>query len=204
MLSHSIWLDRWLILPLMNLSPETVSVRLLFHPLNFWPFEGDSATTLKSSLRDTESSKLSLSLSLALSLSLSSTNQIVRSKKAEVEVQCNASEYTRFQLDSCNCKGPTVAPISKVGPKSKVNVLPGRIGTKDLPLITIVTARCRIERFSSLSLTICKNKILVGTNRVLPLAMSQPLTAQSTPRSTTHWQQSLRDTCRFLLDFSPS
>lgn len=72
----------------MNLSPETVSTRLLFHPLNFRLLEGDSATTLKSSLRDTESSKLSLSLSL----SLSSTNQITRSKKAEVEVQCNAVE----------------------------------------------------------------------------------------------------------------
>lgn len=201
MLSHSIWLDRWLILPLMNLSPETVSTRLLFHPLNFRLLEGDSATTLKSSLRDTESSKLSLSLFLSPSrVPIKSPDR----RKQKLKFNVTRSRYTRFQLDSRNCKGPTVAPISKVGPKSKVNVLPGRIGTKDLPLITIVTARCRIERFSSLSLTICKNEILVGTNRVLPLAMSQPLTAQSTPRSTTHWQQSLRDTCRFLLDFSPS
>ena len=171
----------------MNLSPETVPVRLLFHPLNFRPFEGDSATTLKSSLRDTESSKLTFSLSLSLSLSLFLVPiKSFDRRKQKLKFNVTRSEYTRFQLDSCNCKGPTVAPISKVGPKSKVNVLPGRIGTKDLPLITIVTARCRIERFSSLSLTICKNKILVGTNRVLPLAMSQPLTAQSTPRSTTH------------------
>lgn len=165
----------------MNLSPETVSARLLFHPLNFRPLEGDSATTLKSSLRDTESSKLSFSLSLFL-VPIKSFDR----RKQKLKFNVTRSRYTRFQLDSRNCKGPTVAPISKVGPKSKVNELPGRIGTKDLPSITIVTARCRVERFSLLSLTIFKNEVLVGTNRVLPLAMSQPLTAQSTPRSTTH------------------
>lgn len=166
-------------MPLMNLSPETVSARLLFHPLNFRPLEGNSATTLKSSLGDTESSKLSFSLFL---VPIKSSDR----RKQKLKFNVTRSGYTRFQLDSRNCKGPTVAPISKVGPKSKVNVLPGRIGTKDLPSITIVTARCRVERFSLLSLTISKNEILVGTNRVLPLAMSQPLTAQSTPRSTTH------------------
>lgn len=149
MLSHSIWLDRWLILTLMNLSPETVSARLLFHPLNFRPLEGDSATTLRSSLRDTESSKLSFSLSLFL-IPIKSFDR----RKQKLKFNVTRSGYTRFQLDSRNCKRPMVAPISKVGPKSKVNVLPGRIGTKDLPLITIVTARCRVERFSLLSLTI--------------------------------------------------
>ena len=68
-------------------------------------------------------------------LNLARTAKSFDRRERKLKFNVTRSWYTRFQLDSRNCKGPTVAPISKVAPGSKVNALPTQtIGTRTIYL----------------------------------------------------------------------
>lgn len=118
---------------------------------------------------------------------------------------------TRFQLDRRNCKGPTVAPISKVAPGSKVNALPTPIGTQTISheIHATVLPRHRSKCPDDFSPTTARVTTdlapIVRTNR---RSITRYVAIADNPiDSTVHHSLttlSLRDTCRFLLDFSPS
>jgi len=109
----------------------------------------------------------------------------------------------------------TVAPISKVGSQGH-SPLPYQAGRRDRKWRSCrIRARARIERESRCACLPATP--LVVRRRSFSLALSLSLSPSqdpchtrtmpprcSAPRSTTHWQGSLRDTCYFLLDFSPS
>lgn len=110
----------------------------------------------------------------------------------------------------------TVAPISKVGSQGH-SPLPYQAGRCDRKWRSCrIRARARIERELSLRVlaghppSSCVTSRLFSSHSPLSISTRQDLyhtravPSRSAPRSTTHWQGSLRDTCYFLLDFSPS
>jgi len=105
----------------------------------------------------------------------------------------------------------TVAPISKVGSQGH-SPLPYQAGRRDRKWRSCrIRARARIERELSLRVLATPRRLRLSFPFTLfSLSLSQDpchmrtMPPRSAPRSTTHWQGSLRDTCYFLLDFSPS
>lgn len=108
----------------------------------------------------------------------------------------------------------TVAPISKVGSQGH-SPLPYQAGRHDRKWRSCrIRARARIERESPVRVLASHPPVVLRLphSRSLTLARlpgrgpchTRAMPPRSAPRSTTHWQRSLRDTCYFLLDFSPS
>lgn len=121
-------------------------------------------------------------------------------RKLKLKFNATRSCYTLdFSSITANCKWPTVAPISKVAPGGKVNALPPQRSSSFDRFLISDTLPYRIVFFHVLPRDRIRDQSRSKTRPRL-----NRWQAQSTPRSTTHWQQSLRDTCRFLLDFSPS